>query len=143
MGDMGTLADPAERCPCGCTYPLLTEVTGRVNDTIQMPNGQTLNVLFFVYVLEFVHEDISAFRVIQKEPDLLEILFVPRHAKARERLAPIEQRIRDRTEGSMRIRWTGVRAILPEPSGKRRILVPLPIYQANRETYDAVERIAE
>jgi hypothetical protein len=70
-------------------------------------------------------------------------LFVPRHAQAREHLARIEQQIRDLTEGSMRIHWTGVRAISPDPSGKRRTLVPLPVYQANREQYDAVERIAE
>jgi phenylacetate-CoA ligase len=140
MGDLGTLADPAERCACGCTYPLITEVAGRVNDAIQMPNRHTLDV-HFLFVLDYAHEHISAFRVIQKEPDLLEILFVPRHAQAREHLARIEQQIRDLTEGSMRIRWTAVRAISPDPSGKRRTLVPLPVYQANRERYDAVETI--
>lgn len=125
MGDLGTPADPQEPCPCGNTMPRLIAVQGRINDTILTPSGRFVNVLFFVYVLEFAYEHIGGFRIFQRAEDWLEILWVPRHARAAECLPELERRIVERTDGTMRITWQAVAELPPDPSGKRKLLVPL------------------
>lgn len=125
MGDLGTLADPAEPCPCGNTLPRLTAVQGRINDTIFTPSGRFVNVLFFVYVLEFAHEHIGGFRIVQRATDWLEILWVPRHSAAAACLPDLEKQIIERTDGTMKITWQAVTEIPPDSSGKRKLLVPL------------------
>ena len=122
MGDLGVLADPAEPCPCGNTMPRLSKVTGRINDTIYTPSGRYVNVLFFVYVLEFAHEHMAGFRVVQTAPDMLEILWIPRHAGAESCLPALEKQIVERTDGTMRVVWKQVAEIPQDANGKRRIL---------------------
>jgi phenylacetate-CoA ligase len=125
MGDLGTLADPDQPCPCGNTYPRLAAIQGRINDTVFTPGGQTVDSIFFVHTFEFFHKHITWFRVVQKETDLLEIFWVPRHGKAHGFLPDLERKLTERICGQMRILWRSVNEIPRDPSGKRRILVPL------------------
>jgi phenylacetate-CoA ligase len=127
MGDLGTLADPNEPCPCGNKFPRLSAIQGRINEQIYTPTGRFVNVLFFVYVLEFAYKDMAGFRIIQTEKDRLEILWIPRHDRAAECLPELERQIRERTDNSMKIIWKAVSEIPADDSGKRRILVPLRV----------------
>lgn len=125
LGDVSTMPDPQTPCPCGGDVWRLGEIRGRVYEKIYAPNGELLDSTFLVFVMEYVHDHILAYQFIQRAPDWVELLFVPRHPKARENLRDVEKQIVDRVRGAMRIVLTEVPEIPLEPSGKRKILVPL------------------
>lgn len=125
MGDVAAMIDPETRCPCGGGVWRLGEIQGRIIDVIYTPNGERLDAAFLVVVMEHAHDHILAYKFLQREPDLVEVLYVPRHERAMQHLAPIEKQIVDRVKGGLRLTWTSVPEISPDPSGKRKILVPL------------------
>lgn len=125
MGDLGVWADPAVPCPTGSQAPRLSEIRGRIIDVIFAPNGRKLDAAYLVVVMEYVHEHVLAYKFIQIADDLVEGLYVPRHADAERHLAEAERQITDYTDGSFRVRWRAVPELPVDPNGKRRILVPL------------------
>ncbi len=125
IGDAATLADPFDICPCGNRNPRLSEIVGRVSETVRCPSGKTIDVLYFVWLFEWAHEHMLWFKIIQVETDMFRILWVPRHDRAEEHLPELEKKIHEQTGESMRIQWKKVHDIPADPSGKRKILVPL------------------
>ncbi len=125
MGDVAAMLDPNESCPCGGGAWRLGEIQGRIIDVIYAPNGERLDAAFLVVVMEHAHDHVLAYKFIQREPGLVEVLYVPRHDRAQQYIAPIERQIVDRVKGGLRLIWTAVPEILSDPSGKRKILVPL------------------
>jgi phenylacetate-CoA ligase len=125
MGDIGVMLDPQTSCPCEGKVWRLGEIRGRILDVIYAPNGEQLDAAFIYLVMEHALNHILAFKFIQRAPDLIELLYVPRHPKARENLDSVEKKIENRVHGAMRVILTEVPEIPAEPSGKRKILVPL------------------
>lgn len=125
MGDIGVLADPASPCPCGGGVWRLNEIQGRVIDVIYAANGERLDAAYLVVVMEYAHDHVLAYKFIQRAEDHVEVLYVPRHANARQGLEPVDKQLVERVKGAIRFTWTEVKEISSEASGKRKILVPL------------------
>ncbi len=72
MGDCGILS--TRSCSCGITFPLLEQVTGRMDDFLVLPSGHKVTARF---VTQLEYPEIERYRVVQRAPDLVEALVVP------------------------------------------------------------------
>lgn len=72
IGDRGVLS--ASRCPCGITYPLLENVTGRMDDYIILPSGRRVSARAVTH-MQF--DGITQYKIVQKTPSHLQVLVVP------------------------------------------------------------------
>ncbi len=76
IGDIGALAEPEARCPCGRGLPLLDHVTGRSSDQLTLPDGRQLLMWFFTDLFRQT-PGIDSFQMRQEAPDRIRIQVVP------------------------------------------------------------------
>jgi phenylacetate-CoA ligase len=76
IGDVGALADPDARCPCGRGLPLLSHVSGRSSDQLTLPSGRQLLMWYFTDVFRQT-PGIDSFQMRQQAPDHIVIRVVP------------------------------------------------------------------
>lgn len=105
-------------------YPLLERVVGRDTDVIKVPSGKYMTVHFFTSIFREI-PDIVQFRVIQKEPDSIEIEYIPSGTFDLQCLVWIEDKINARLEEKYPVRWKKVDMIPPTASGKPQIVQSL------------------
>jgi phenylacetate-CoA ligase len=67
IGDLGIMADYAP-CPCGCNYPKLEHISGRVTDTFLTADGAAVSPGYFIHLIGVVIRDsaIEKFQVVQR-----------------------------------------------------------------------------
>jgi phenylacetate-CoA ligase len=68
IGDVGVMKTDAE-CPCGCNYPKLEKVSGRMTDAFKTADGRVISPIYFAHLLGVVHKDsgIRKFQIVQKD----------------------------------------------------------------------------
>lgn len=66
IGDLGVLSSK-KNCMCGCNFPLLKRIEGRIFDIIVAPNGRRLPGTFFSIMLKKLFTGIVQFQIIQNE----------------------------------------------------------------------------
>ncbi|MCG3179022.1 MAG: hypothetical protein BIFFINMI_01352 [Phycisphaerae bacterium] len=75
--DIGDTALPlppdAGPCPCGCTWPMLARITGRVSDIMVTPAGCWLTPVHFTSLLRTL-DGLNGFQVVQHAPDAARLL---------------------------------------------------------------------
>ena len=120
VGDIGVMRDSA--CACGRGFDVLESVQGRDTDVVLTPSGNRLIVHFFTGVLEHFAE-ISAFQVVQTEPDAIAVRVVPAESYAPDTSDRIIARLREKGAAELRIEVEPVREIPAAPSGKRRFVI--------------------
>ncbi|MCB9357633.1 MAG: phenylacetate--CoA ligase family protein [Calditrichaeota bacterium] len=125
MGDIGIWAEPRNTVPGEENTPIIASISGRSADTVFTSTGHLINVPLLVVVFEYAQEHISQFKVIQTAPDVFDVQWVARHDRAAEHVAKLNEELVEKTGGATKFTWYQVPEIAPEPSGKRRILVPL------------------
>ena len=76
IGDVGALAEPGARCPCGRGLPLLGYVIGRSSDQLTLPSGRQLLMWYFTDVFRQT-PGIDSFQMRQEAPDRIVIRVVP------------------------------------------------------------------
>lgn len=78
IGDRGIMM-PHGECECGCTYPKLKEITGRVGDVFRTINGQTVSPVFFAHLIGVVakQREIKRYQAIQHDLTRLTLRIVP------------------------------------------------------------------
>ena len=72
LGDYCTILDAAPPCECGTHFPLISAPYGRADDVFRFPGGRVLASLPFLYALRR-QDGIDQFRLVQKEPTLMEL----------------------------------------------------------------------
>jgi len=70
MGDVATLSD--EPCPCGRTFRVLSEVHGRVEDVLRLPNGVALHPRAVWHALKD-DRSMLQYQLVQHEPRRFEL----------------------------------------------------------------------
>lgn len=125
IGDMGAWS--TTWCDCGRGYPLLQEISGRVNDMFVDQAGRWIDgrlFLFFIDPLPFVKK----FQVIQEDIELVKVLIVPDHEALQKQgtsleweAAQIKRRIRKVMECRVEVEYC--ERIEPSPSGKYRYTI--------------------
>ena len=75
IGDHGMLSKRS--CSCGIRYPLLEQVTGRMDDYLVLPSGQRVSARAVTH-MQF--DGILQYKIVQKSPELIEVLVIPSSA---------------------------------------------------------------
>jgi phenylacetate-CoA ligase len=88
VGDLGSIS--SERCPCGRTFKLLSELEGRVEDIMPLPDGRSVHPRAVWQVFQG-DPDLLRYQLIQHEPERFELGLVTVDDEAFRR---VEQRAR-------------------------------------------------
>jgi phenylacetate-CoA ligase len=90
VGDLGAVT--AEPCPCGRSFRLLSELEGRVEDLLRMPDGRFVHPRTVWQVFQG-DPDVLQYQLIQHEPDRfalrLATVDVPAYERAEARARPM------------------------------------------------------
>lgn len=121
VGDLAILGEGRNNCPCGRGFPLLGGIIGRDTDIIKTRSGKVMIVHFFTGIFEHIKE-ISQFKVIQKNLDEIEILYVPAIGFKMSILDDIRIKIQNYLKEPFPVHFKRVHKIEPSPSGKPRLI---------------------
>jgi phenylacetate-CoA ligase len=124
IGDRAAWADGP--CSCGRAWPLLKEVSGRVNDAFRIPDGGTIDGCFFTMGF-FGREWLERFQVVQETPDLVRAYLVlrqpvPPQDELERELAGYADHVR-LVLPDAKVDFQIVDAIKPSPQGKHRYTI--------------------
>jgi phenylacetate-CoA ligase len=123
-GDIATLS--AERCACGRSLPLLTDIEGRSTDFVVAADGTVMHGLALIYVLRDLPE-VGKFKIIQRARDDILVQVVPGEGFDASTEARIVAGIRARVGASVHVGIERLAEIPPEKSGKHRYVVSLVV----------------
>lgn len=124
IGDMAMWAEGD--CPCGCTWPRLAQIVGRVTDVFVRRDGSVVTPEFFIHIVGVVCNTgwIKRFQVIQEDYERIRILIVPTEAGAdvaqqsEAAMEDIRTKLRVCMGADCVIDFEFVETIEPSPSGK-------------------------
>jgi phenylacetate-CoA ligase len=123
---VGDLAEPCGRlCRCGMNLPLVHKLGGRPSDIIATPAGRNLNGALFAALFERLDQYVRQFQVVQTAREELEVRIVPVEQLHQNVQEHVEEELRTYVGRDMMVRVVPVNEIAPEPTGKRRLIVPL------------------
>ncbi len=117
-GDRATMA--GEACACGRSLPVLRAIEGRADDVIVTSDGRAIGRLDPVFKADL---PIREAQIIQEEPDVLRVLYVPTAAYSDHDGDMLVQRIHDRTGAGMRVILEEVAAVPRAANGKFRAVI--------------------
>jgi len=95
IGDMGVLMEN-KKCSCGCSYPKLEKVIGRVTDIFKTTTGVIVAPEYFIHLIGVVlnRGNIEKFQVIQEELDKIVVKIVQQSEMTKDNLKEIEEKIK-------------------------------------------------
>ena len=118
IGDRGRMADPAARCRCGRTLPLMLGLEGRRNDQLITRDGRRvfwLNPTFYGLPVEEA-------QIVQESRETIRVIFVPGVGFCEQDAGAIRSRLTHEV-GAMEILLDPVAQVPREPNGKFRAIV--------------------
>jgi phenylacetate-CoA ligase len=123
LGDLAALLPDA--CPCGRSLPLLSWVSGRSQDVLELPSGRALHPAALVGIFRGM-DDVRQYQIVQRTLDQFEVRLVVGDSSHREdlrgRLAP---RFHKELGDGVRVDFQFVDAIAALPGGKRPVVLSL------------------
>jgi len=121
VGDRGRLSD--RNCPCGRSYPLLTEVAGRIADYLITPDGEYVSGISLTENFATLIPGVEQVQVVQDRRDHVILNLVPDPSFDDRSRARIHSLIAERFGGAMQYDIELLSRIEPEPSGKFRFAI--------------------
>lgn len=121
-GDMGRSIPGT--CPCGVSLPLMDKVSGRVSDSVRLPEGTCISGDYLTTVFDDYPEAVAAFQVRQASDYSIRVLYVPdSHAAGLEVvLEKVKGELVKRTRSRVPVSFEAVSAI-PHDRGKLRFVI--------------------
>ncbi|MFS0555436.1 phenylacetate--CoA ligase family protein [Brevibacillus sp. 179-C9.3 HS] len=126
IGDMAQWSD--RMCTCGRTWPLLKEISGRVNDSFVKQNGDLVDGRLFVILLA-TNPFVKKYQVVQNEVDQIHISIIPHqpgmnpHATYQEQVTTIIDKTKFLMGDSVDVHIHFVEEIPTTASGKFRFTI--------------------
>lgn len=125
IGDQGSFASGA--CPCGCSWPRLAAVEGRVTDNFITADGTMIHGALFRHFL-FFYEWIKRYQIVQEDYLQVRYLIVPwenggppaGRDRDLEKIAGLTRRVMGR---DCRVDFEFFDELEPSPSGKHRYTI--------------------
>lgn len=122
IGDLGAMAAPDYRCPCGRPFPVLERVDGRMQEIIQTPDGGKLTALFIPHLMkEFPW--IEGYQIAQESDAAMVVHLLTTCELSSARTQPLVDALRKKVGCDMRIGFRLVNALQHNGSGKTPIVV--------------------
>lgn len=112
-------------CGCGCRFPLLGGVQGRINDFLPTPLGDLVSPHFFFHLFDdSVRNPVKEWRIIQEDIERLVYEYVPEDVGFDP--AALDRgmrRVRERFGNGCVVESRAVASLPMTPAGKRRCIV--------------------
>jgi len=124
IGDLGVFKE-YNQCACGCTYPRLEKVTGRVTDVFRTSKGRVISPVFFAHLMGVIFKDanIGKFQFIQKSLYKVEVKIETNSVLSNSFTEELKSKVRLAMGESCNVEIKHVKSISKTPSGKFRYAV--------------------
>ena len=109
-------------CPCGRGLPLLKQVTGRVVDFVQSPDGRRITGLFFPHLLKDF-AGVKRFQVVQDAPDHVQLRVVAAPSWSDGERQAVDKIVRSHLGPRVNLDIVKVEEIPLTATGKQRVVV--------------------
>ena len=121
-GDLGALATPGVKCPCGRCLPQLEVISGREGDMMSLPSGRRISPYALTTILETM-PGLHQYRIVQEAPERLRIDMVASAAADADRIDRCRRELTDTIGEPMDLSFRAVEAIPRMKGGKHRVFV--------------------
>jgi phenylacetate-CoA ligase len=121
MGDVGVLSE--EACICGRGLPVLKEISGRILDSIQTPDGKKVHGMYFEYLPKYFIGEIRQFQIVQEDVRHIKVRVVRDPQFSESTLPRFEGEIRKVIGRSVTVEFVVEATIPREATGKNRLVV--------------------
>jgi phenylacetate-CoA ligase len=119
---LGDLAVPSSRrCPCGCPFPMIESIQGRLVDRIRLPSGKTISPYPLICAVEAV-PGLKGFQVVQRTTDKIIVNYVSEPETASRTARGIVEVLGPHVGDAILIQPERVEEI-PRPPGKFRLVL--------------------
>nr|MBN2277842.1 phenylacetate--CoA ligase family protein [candidate division Zixibacteria bacterium] len=124
IGDLGIMKE-YEPCPCGCNYPRLQKVIGRVTDVFKNSKGHTIFPEYFIRLIRLLNHNggIRKFQFIQNDRNRITVKIKSSGAISRLTLDEITGKIRLAMGDDCQVDFDFVDQIEATASGKYRFTI--------------------
>lgn len=121
LADVGTIT--ARSCGCGCRFPLMEPVRGRINDFLQTPAGDLVSPHFFFHIFDALPSNpVAEWRVVQESERRLVYEYAPERSATREAIEHGLEAIRRRFGPEAEVVGRRVDRVALTPAGKQRCI---------------------
>lgn len=121
VGDIGIPSGC--KCNCGCTYPLIDSLEGRIADYVITPDGCYISGISLTENFAMLLKGIKQIQIIQEEIDHLILRIVKGEDFSDSIVRDIDRLVVERFGGKMRYSIEFVKSIQQERSGKYRFCI--------------------
>jgi len=121
MGDVGILSEGT--CSCGRGLPVLKEVSGRMLDSVQTPDGKKVHGMYFEYLPKYFIGEIRQFQIVQEDLRRITVRIVREPGFNESTLVRFEDEIRKVVGRSVVVEFVVEVEIPREATGKNRLVV--------------------
>ncbi len=121
LTDVGVMA-PDEPCPCGCPFPILADVEGRVQDVIVRDDGERMSAMFLNYIARDF-DFVDGYQLVQHAPGRVTFKLVTSRTLVDADKAAVVARMRERLGPDMDITVAEVAELTRKPNGKVAFVV--------------------
>lgn len=122
VGDVGILSHKTS-CPCGCTYPILESLEGRVADYVVTPDGSYISGISLTENFAMQLPGIKQLQIVQEQIDQLMFRIVKGELFSDQTLRDLDQLAKERFSSRMHYQVEYVDSIQSESSGKYRFCI--------------------
>lgn len=120
--DIGALS--TRTCDCGCRFPLMEPVQGRINDFLPTPGGELVTPHFFFHIYDAAgRSPVKEWRIIQENLESLLYEYIPEPNFDARVFEHGMQVIRERFGGRCTLRTAQVSEVPMSPTGKRTCII--------------------
>ncbi|QSV45044.1 phenylacetate--CoA ligase family protein [Geobacter benzoatilyticus] len=122
VGDVG-IPSAKTSCPCGCTYPIMDSLEGRVADYVVTPDGNYISGISLTENFAMHLPGVKQMQIVQEELDHLTFRIVKGESFSEQTVADIKRLAYERFGARVRFDIEYVDSIQSESSGKYRFCI--------------------
>ncbi|MCE1227780.1 MAG: phenylacetate--CoA ligase family protein [Geobacteraceae bacterium] len=122
VGDVGVLSSKTD-CPCGCTYPILESLEGRVADYVVTPDGSYISGISLTENFAMYLPGVKQMQIVQEAIDRLTFSIVKGESFSEQTVSDLHRLALERFGDRMTWQIEYVDSIQSESSGKYRFCI--------------------
>lgn len=122
VGDVG-IPSKKTSCPCGCSYPIMESLEGRVADYVVTPEGNFISGISLTENFAMQLQGVKQLQIVQERKDFLLLRVVKGESFSEQTVHDVERLAGERFGSGMQFAVEYVASIQSESSGKYRFCI--------------------